>query len=383
MILYGQQNISEQDIEAVSKVLTSSHLTQGNVGIAFEKKLSQICHAPYALAYCNATAALHASCLALGVNNQDIVWTSPISFVASANCALYCGATIDFVDIDSQSANMSVHALKNKLAIADRENKLPKVLIVVHMAGQSCDMAAIYQLTQQYDIKVIEDASHAIGGSYHNHPIGSCNYSDITIFSFHPVKIITTGEGGAALTQSGDLAKKLALYRSHGITREPELMTNKDEGPWYYQQIALGYNYRMTDIQAALGLSQLERLSYFIQRRNVLAKQYDKAFSNTQFQALTQMNGSTSSYHLYVIKNANWSQDQKVSLFNKMREKGIQVHVHYIPIHLQPYYQELGFALGDFPKAELYYQQALTLPMHTKLTNEQQQYIIRTLLDLG
>lgn len=381
MIQYGQQDISTADIKAVTDILTSPNLTQGNAGHIFESNLAKACQAKYALAFCNATATLHSACLALDVGKNDIVWTSPISFVASANCALYCQATIDFVDVELQTGNMSVEALREKLKSAKKNNKLPKVVIVVHLAGQSCDMAEIFKLSQSYGFRIIEDASHGIGGSYQKALIGSCQYSDITVFSFHPVKIITTGEGGAALTQSKVLAEKLALYRSHGITRDQKLMSKESEGPWYYQQIALGYNYRMTDIQAALGSSQLNRLESFVEKRNVLAKFYDDAFQNSIFTPLKQLKHNHSAYHLYIVQNNEWSTEKKLEIYNEMRAQGIQVHIHYIPIHLQPFYQNMGFKQGDFPIAEAYYQQSMTLPLHPNLTFEQQNYIIEKLLN--
>jgi len=380
MILYGQQDISSEDIEAVTKVLKSSNLTQGNAGVDFEKSLSSNCQSEYALTFCNATAALHSACLALDVKEGDRVWTSPISFVASANCALYCQAIIDFVDIELQTGNMCANALNEKLIQAKKINQLPKVVIVVHLAGQSCDMEAIFALSQDYDFRIIEDASHGIGGHYNNTAIGSCQYSDITIFSFHPVKIITTGEGGAALTQSQALADKLALYRNHGITRDQQLMDKESDGPWYYQQVTLGYNYRMTDIQAALGSSQLHRLDNFVKKRNTLAQRYNNAFCSTIFRPLKQLPNNYSAYHLYIVQNTQWTKKEKFEAFKILRAKGIQVHVHYIPIHLQPYYQNIGFKKGDFPQAELYYQQSLTLPLHPNLSPEQQEYVIQELL---
>lgn len=383
MILYGQHNISSEDILAVNEVLTSSNLTQGETGKKFEKKLATYCHAPYALAFSSATGALHCACLALGVGESDIVWTSTISFVASSNCALYCGAKVDFIDINPASGNICVEALTDKLILAERANKLPKVLIAVHLGGQSCDMAIIYQLSKRYKFSIIEDASHAIGGQYYGYPIGSCKYSDITVFSFHPVKIITTGEGGAALTKSAKIAEKLELFRSHGVTRSPQLMTKDSEGPWYYQQICLGFNYRMTDIQAALGISQMDRLDAFVEKRNIIARRYDEAFNNTEFEPLTPKTSCYSSYHLYLVRNKYWQSHIKKQLVQSLHTCGIQVQVHYIPIHTQPYYQALGFNMGDFPNAELYYQQVLTLPLHPELTQTQQDYIIQHIKRFG
>lgn len=382
MIPYGKQDISQADIDSVVEVLKSSHLTQGNAGVLFENKLAKICAAKYAVSFCNATAALHSACLALGITKEDMVWTSPISFVASANCALYCNANIDFVDIDINTANICPNALAIKLSNIKSKKALPKVLIVVHMAGQSAAMRKLSAICKEYGIKIIEDASHAIGGQYEEKSIGCCLYSDITIFSFHPVKIITTGEGGAALTNNRELADKLILFRSHGVTQLPNLMEN-NEGPWYYEQVALGHNYRMTDIQAALGVSQLNRLDDFITQRHSLANQYDNAFNRSIWQPLTQLAESFSAYHLYIVRNTHWTKEEKRKIFIELRDKGIQVHVHYIPIHLQPYYQKLGFKLGDYPSAERYYHQALTLPLHPYLADKQQQYIINSLLDLS
>jgi UDP-4-amino-4,6-dideoxy-N-acetyl-beta-L-altrosamine transaminase len=383
MILYGKQDISADDIKAVIDILHSPNLTQGNAGVIFEHDLASACHAKYAVACCNATAALHIACLSLDISKGDIVWTSPISFVASANCAIYCEASIDFVDVELATGNLCVEALNEKLILAKKTNQLPKIVIAVHLAGQSCEMEKLFELGQQYGFRIIEDASHSIGGHYKNTPIGSCQYSDITIFSFHPVKIITTGEGGAALTQSKELAEKLALYRSHGITRDPKKMTKESEGPWYYQQIALGYNYRMTDIQAALGSSQLNRLEEFVKKRNALAQRYDDAFKSSSFIPLKQSTTNHSAYHLYIVRNTQWTPQEKLEVFNQMRAQDIQVHVHYIPIHLQPYYQRLGFKQGDFPQAEIYYRQALTLPLHPNITPKQQELIINTLKKLS
>lgn len=370
-IPYGRQSISEADIQAVVDVLRSDFLTQGPAISAFEKAVAAHVGAPHAVATCNATAALHIACLALGVGPGDRVWTSPITFVASANCALYCGATVDFVDIDSATYNMSVSLLAKKLEEADKIGALPKVVIPVHLCGQSCDMAAIHELSRHYGFSVIEDASHAIGGRYGNSAIGSGNYSDITIFSFHPVKIITTGEGGLALTRDPELAKRMELLRSHGITREPGDMTHHPDGAWYYQQIALGFNYRMTDLQAALGLSQMANLNAWIARRHQIAARYDTAFAGTAIVTPHSIPESYSAYHLYVIQTQG-----RGTVFEKLRADGIGVNVHYIPVHLQPYYQALGFKLGDFPAAEVYYNRAISLPMYAALTDAQQDFVI-------
>lgn len=382
MIPYGRQNISQQDIAEVIDVLQSDYLTQGPKVPEFEEKVSNYAQAKYAIAVNSATSALHIACLALDVKNNDIVWTSPISFVASANCALYCGALIDFIDIDTTTGNICVNALAKKLAKAAVNNCLPKVIIVVHLAGQSCDMHEINALTKPYGIKLIEDASHAIGARYNDLPVGNCHYSDICIFSFHPVKIITSAEGGMALTNSTQLMEKMRLYRSHGVTSDTDKMTEPSHGPWYYQQIALGFNYRMTDLQAALGISQLNRLDEFVNKRNTLAKNYDNAFKNTNLRCLTPSNNKYSAYHLYIILLPdNNAEKHKATVIN-LREKDIYAHVHYIPIHLQPYYQQLGFSLGDFPNAERYYKNAITLPLYPDLTEEEQQYIIATVKSL-
>lgn len=370
-IPYGRQSISEADIQAVVDVLRSDFLTQGPAIPAFEKAVAAQVGAPYALATCNATAALHIACLALGVGAGDRVWTSPVTFVASANCALYCGAIVDFVDIDPVTYNISVSQLARKLEAADLAGALPKVLIPVHLCGQSCDMASIYELCRRYGVSVIEDASHAIGGRYGNNSIGSGHYSDITIFSFHPVKIITTGEGGMALTRNAALAKRMELLRSHGITRDAIDMTHSPDGAWYYQQIALGFNYRMTDLQAALGLSQLTNLETWIARRHQLAARYDSAFAGTGIVIPASIPEAYSAYHLYVIQTKN-----RAEAFRKLRADGIGVNVHYIPVHLQPYYQALGFRRGDFPAAEDYYDRAISLPMYVGLTEAQQDLVI-------
>jgi len=386
MIPYGRQNINQDDIDAVISVLQSDFLTQGPCVPAFEQAFTDYCDAHYAVATNSATSALHIACLSLDVSMNDTVWTSPISFVASANCALYCGAKIDFVDIDINTGNLSVQALNHKLVAAKQSNTLPKVLILVHLAGQPCNMQAVKVLADEYDFKIIEDASHAVGGKYKDSITGSCLYSDITIFSFHPVKIITSAEGGLALTNHKLLAEKMRLLRSHGIVSNTSRLTEPSHGPWYYQQQTLGFNYRMTDIHAALGLSQMKRLDQFVAKRNKLAKNYDKAFKNTVLTPLYQAHDSYNSYHLYIIllpkESIKNNKNFQCTLISNLRENNICAHVHYIPIHLQPYYKELGFNAGDFPNAEEYYARAVTIPLYPDLTDEEQQYIIKKLLSL-
>lgn len=382
MIPYGRQNIDQNDIDAVVEVLTSDYLTQGPKVPAFEQKIASYCHAEFAVAVNSATSALHIACLALGVSPGDIVWTSPISFVASANCAIYCGASVDFVDIDLNTGNMSTEALSLKLAEAEQAGTLPKVIIPVHLAGQSCDMKAIHQLASQYNIAIIEDASHAIGAKYLNMPVGNCQYSDITVFSFHPVKIITSAEGGMALTNNPKLAEKLGLLRSHGIVSAQEKLTEPSHGPWYYQQVELGFNYRMTELQAALGVSQLDRLDKFVDKRNALASVYDNAFADTSLTCLTPAKDTYSSYHLYIILLPQDDAEIHKEVVEQLRERGVCGHVHYIPIHLQPYYQQLGFKKGDFPMAEKYYLNAISIPLYPDLSEQDQSYIIDTVKSL-
>jgi len=380
MIPYGRQDISEADIQAVVDVLRSDFLTQGPAVPAFEKSITDYCGAKHAVAVNSATSALHIACLALGVGKGDVVWTSPITFVASANCALYCGADVDFVDIDPRTYNLSTERLAEKLALAKTSGRLPKVVIPVHLCGQPCDMAGIHALSQRYGFKIIEDASHAIGGKYKGEPIGNCRYSDITVFSFHPVKIITTGEGGMALTNDAQLVKRMQLLRSHGITRDTADMTHAPDGPWYYQQIELGFNYRMTDLQAALGLSQMQRLGEFVTRRHVIAKRYEQLLSALPVITPWQHPDGYSGLHLYVIrlKLAEIGKTHR-QVFEALRAAGIGVNLHYIPVHRQPYYEGLGFKAGYCPEAEQYYAEAISLPMYPNLTEAQQDKVIESL----
>ncbi|MEG9302573.1 UDP-4-amino-4,6-dideoxy-N-acetyl-beta-L-altrosamine transaminase [Psychrobacter celer] len=383
-IPYGRQDITKEDVNAVVEVLESDFLTQGPKVPEFENSIKEHCNAKYALAMNSATSALHVACLALGVGQDDIVWTTPITFVASANCALYCGATVDFVDIDPQTYNLSAQALKEKLQIAKVEGTLPKVVIPVHLCGQPCDMESIYELSKKYGFSIIEDASHAIGGKYKNQPIGNCQYSDITIFSFHPVKIITTAEGGVATTNSQELAQKMELLRSHGITRDSDLMTHEPDGSWYYQQVMLGFNYRMTEMQAALGVSQIKRLNIITDKRHQLAKKYDSLLADLPVITPYQHSDGYSGLHLYVIRlKTDQIQKSHKEVFDALRAANIGVNLHYIPVHLQPYYQQnLAFKVGDFPEAELYYSQAISLPMYPDLSVDEQQYVVQMLRDI-
>jgi UDP-4-amino-4,6-dideoxy-N-acetyl-beta-L-altrosamine transaminase len=377
MIPYGRQSILEADIQAVVGVLRSEYLTQGPTVPAFEDAVAKYCHTQYAVAVNSATSALHIACLALGVGKGDIVWTSPITFVASANCALFCGAVIDFIDIDTNTYNLSVEQLKVKLESAEKKGKLPKVVIAVHLAGQSCDMQVIYELSQKYGFKIIEDASHAIGGRYNGQPIGNCKYSDIVIFSFHPVKIITTGEGGMALTNKEELAECMRLLRSHGITRDESKMNQDTDGPWYYQQISLGFNYRMTDIQAAIGLSQMNKLDDFVKKRHEIANIYDQKLRFLPLKTPWQNSNSYSAYHLYVVRlEISKINLQHKQVFENLRSLGIGVNLHYIPIYRHPFYSQYGFKSDDFPEAEKYYAEAISLPVYAGLTVEMQNEVI-------
>lgn len=378
MIPYGRQDITQADIDAVVAVLQSDYLTQGPMVPQFEQAVAAHVGAKNALAVNSATSALHIACLALGLGPDDWLWTSPITFVASANCALYCGAQVDFVDIDPRTYNLCPRALEEKLIAAEKTGKLPKVLVAVHLCGQPCDMAAIHSLGERYGFKIIEDASHAIGGKYKGEFIGNCRYSDITVFSFHPVKIITTAEGGMALTNSPELANKMALLRSHGITRDPAQMTHEPDGPWYYQQVDLGFNYRMTELQAALGVSQMARLNQYVARRHELAIRYNQLLADLPVTRPWQHPDSYSGLHLYVIR----LQFDKISkthrqVFESLREQGIGVNLHYIPVHMQPYYQRMGFKAGDFPQAERYYGEAISLPMFQTMSEAQQDKVVQ------
>ena len=380
MIPYGRQDISPADIQAVVDVLRSDFLTQGPVVPVFEKAISDYCGVRHAVAVNSATSALHIACLALGVGQGDVVWTTPITFVASANCALYCGAQVDFVDIDPRTYNLSVERLAEKLAQAEKSGCVPKVVIPVHLGGQPCDMAGIRALGQRYGFKIIEDASHAIGGKYQGDPVGNCRYSDITVFSFHPVKIITTGEGGMALTNDERLAKHMQLLRSHGITRDAADMTHSPDGPWYYQQIDLGFNYRMTDIQAALGLSQMQRLDEFVAKRHIIANRYDQMLSGLPVVKPWQHLDSYSGMHLYVIRlQLDKIQKNHCQVFESIREAGIGVNLHYIPVYRQPYYEQLGFKSGYCLEAGRYYAEAFSLPIYPGLSADMQKQVIEAL----
>tara|TARA_R110001583_G_scaffold157153_3_gene309067 strand:+ start:1318 stop:2475 length:1158 start_codon:yes stop_codon:yes gene_type:complete len=380
MIPYGKQDISQADIDAVTEVLGSDFLTQGPVVPRFEELVKTSVGAGFSVAVNSATSALHIACLALDLGPGDRLWTSPITFVASANCALYCNALVDFVDIDPTTYNLCPQALEQKLIAAELAGVLPKIVVPVHLAGQSCDMKAIKALSNRFGFRIIEDASHAIGAAYGDEKVGSCHYSDITVFSFHPVKIITTAEGGMAVTNDPVLAGKMERLRSHGITRDPHLMTHTPHGPWYYQQIELGFNYRMTEMQAALGCSQMTRLHEFIERRQQLAAQYAELLNDLPLMLPYQLETTASSWHLYIIRlQLSELSKSHLDVFNELRSAGIGVNLHYIPVHLQPYYRQMGFADGDFPHAEQYYQEAISIPLFHAMTDEQQLQVATSL----
>lgn len=382
MIPYGRQNINEDDLNSVISVLKSDFLTQGPAVPSFEKSVSDYVGSKYAYAVNSATSGLHLACIALGVGPGDRVWTSPISFVASANCALYCGASVDFVDIDPITYNLSADRLEEKLIAAEKNGLLPKVVIPVHLAGQSCDMERISLLGKRFGFRIIEDASHAIGGSYKSTKVGSCLYSDITVFSFHPVKIITSGEGGMVTTNDDHISEHIYRMRSHGITRNPQEMTKPADGPWYYQQIELGYNYRMTDIQAALGFSQMTRLDEFVKRRHEIFQSYKRLLGDLDLKLPTLVDYAHSALHLYVIRvpNGGALKVNRKELFERLRLHNVIVNVHYIPIYSQPYYTKFGYDSNQFPEAEAYYSEAISLPMYPDLTDSQLEYVRESLV---
>ena len=376
VIPYGRQDVSQEDINAVVDVLRSDFITQGPVIQQFERRVADYCGANYAYACNSATSALHIACLALGVGEGDLVWTSPISFVASSNCALYCNATVDFVDIDAKSYNMSPATLEEKLIKAKAIGRLPKVVIPVHLSGQSCEMDKIHALSKQYGFKIIEDASHAIGATYKGRPVGNCQYSDIAVFSFHPVKIITTCEGGMCLTNDSHLSNLIGRYRSHGITRQAAEMSKTPDGPWYYEQLNLGLNYRMNDVQAALGLSQMDRLDEFIEKRRAIAKRYDELLKDSIVETPHQHPDTNSTWHLYIIRLKKNKDITHRQLFEQFRAAGVLVNIHYIPIYRQPYYQDLGFTADEFDQAEQYYEEAISIPIFPGLTISEQRKVV-------
>lgn len=379
-IPYGRQWIDEADIAAVVAVLRSDWITQGPAIARFEKRMAEFCGAKHAVAVCNATAALHIGALALGLSPGDALWTSPNTFVASANCGLYCGAKVDFVDIDPRSYNMSVAALEQKLDAAAKPGMLPKVLVPVHFSGQPCEMEAVASLCRKHGIRIMEDASHAVGAEYQGKRIGSCAHADLAVFSFHPVKILTTGEGGMLLTNDDDLHEKLRRLRSHGITRDPRFMEGASDGPWYYEQVDLGFNYRITDLQAALGTSQLEKLPRFLERRRELARRYAALLADLPLILPWQHPDTSSAWHLYVVRpDAARTKVTRAALHEGLRKEGIFAQVHYIPVHTQPWYRRLGFKPGDFPEAEHYYAGALSLPMYFSLRDPDQDRVVASL----
>jgi len=380
MIPYAKQDISDEDIDSVIEVLKSDFLTQGNKVSLFEDIISKRVGAKYALTANSATSCLYLSCLSLGLSKEDILWTSPITYVASANCALYCGAEVDFVDIDPLTWNICVETLEEKLKTARKIKKVPKILVLVHLAGNPCDLKKVFDLSKEYGFSIIEDASHALGSKYSGEHIGSSVYSDISVFSFHPVKNITTGEGGMILTNNQKLSEKIDLYRSHGVTRDKKKMINKEEGLWYYEQLLLGFNFRMSDIHAALGISQMNSLDKFISKRNELSQIYTKELKGLPLTIQRVRKEDLSAWHIFVIhlklKELKLS---RLEIYNSLRNKGIGVNVHYIPVHMQPFYKNLGFNKGDFPNSENYYDGAITIPMFTKLKKKEIKFVIQAL----
>lgn len=382
-IPYGRQSISDEDIAAVVDVLRSDWLTQGPAVPAFEQAVAGYCGATHAVAVNSATSALHIACLALGVGPGDLVWTSPITFVATANCARYCGADVDFVDVEPDTANLCAIALKEKLERANQSGRLPKVVIPVHFAGLPCDMQAIHALSREYGFRIIEDASHAIGARYQGEATGNCRYSDVTVFSFHPVKIITSGEGGMALTNDAALATRMELLRSHGVTRDPSQMESEPHGPWYYEQVELGFNYRMTDIHAALGQSQVKHLDDFIARRQQVAAFYDTELAHLPLALPARRSARLSAHHLYVVRLSSLKDPSAhLAAFERLRALSIGVNLHYMPVYRQPYYQRLGFTSGAFPASEAHYASAISLPMYADLGRERQQRVIHALQEV-
>jgi len=379
MIPYGRQSISEDDIAAVVAVLRSDFLTQGPAIPRFETAVADKVGARHAVAVNSATSALHIACMALGLGPGDLLWTTPNTFVASANCGRYCGAEVDFVDIEAATSNMSVERLAEKLEAAQKAGRLPQVVVPVHFSGQPCDMAEIKALSERYGFKIIEDASHAVGATYQGSTIGDCRYSDITVFSFHPVKIVTTGEGGLALTNDDALAERMAMARSHGITRDPKLLERKDAPGWYYEQQMLGYNYRMIDIEAALGVSQLQRLDAFVERRNAIARRYDEMLQDVDVITPSVHQDRLSSFHLYVVRLPGHDPARHRRVFETLRAAGIGVNLHYMPVHLQPDFRRLGFAEGMFPQSENHAQSAISLPIFPDLTDEEQDRVVEAL----
>jgi UDP-4-amino-4,6-dideoxy-N-acetyl-beta-L-altrosamine transaminase len=383
MIPYGRQDVHDADVQAVLKVLNSDFLTQGPQVPLFEQAVTNHCGNTHGVAVNSGTAALHIACLAMGLGVGDWLWTSPITFTASANCARYCGASVDFVDIDPVTYNLCPSALERKLVAAKAKGRLPKVVVAVHMCGQPSEMERIHALSQEYDFYVIEDACHALGAEYQGKPVGSGQYSDVTVFSFHPVKIITTGEGGIALTRHDHLAERMRLFRSHGITRDLPDGASHEEGPWEYQQRELGFNYRLSDLQAALGISQIQRLSNYVGQRQRIAQRYDERLRGLPVRIPQVLEGRKSAYHLYAIRlQLDEISVTRRQVYDALRAASVGVQVHYIPVHTQPYYQQLGFGWGDFPAAEAYYRETLSLPMYPTLTDEQQDYVVQTLMNI-